>query len=135
MRRILCDVVIRGTAAGRRSRTWNIAGKTGTAHIAEAHGYSATRFNSSFIACAPYENPKLVIAFIIHDPTHGSPYGGEVAAPGACRFLERALTYMEIPSSPDLPLPPPQVANVLWNYDANAYTNRNIGAPREGLDQ
>jgi cell division protein FtsI/penicillin-binding protein 2 len=135
MRRILCDVVIRGTAAGRRSRIWNIVGKTGTAHIAEAHGYSATRFNSSFIAAAPYENPKLVVAFIIHDPTHGSPYGGEVAAPGACRFLERALTYMEVPSSPDLPLPPPQVASVLWNYDANAYTNRNIGAPQESSEQ
>ena len=42
---------------------------------------------------------------------------------------------MEIPSSPDLPLPPPQVASVLWNYDANVYTNRNIGAPQEASDQ
>jgi cell division protein FtsI/penicillin-binding protein 2 len=134
-RRILCDVVIRGTAAGHRSRIWNIFGKTGTAHIAEAHGYSATRFNSSFIAAAPYENPKLVIAFIVHDPTGGKIYGGDVSAPGACRFLERALTYMEVPGSPALPLPPPQMASVLWSYDPKAYTDRNIGAPRQEAEE
>ena len=128
-------MVIRGTAAGHRSRIWNIFGKTGTAHIAEAHGYSATRFNSSFIAAAPYENPRLVIAFIVHDPTAGKIYGGDVSAPGACRFLERALTYMEVPSSPALPLPPPQMASVLWNYDPKAYTNRNIGAPRPEAEE
>ena len=30
----------------------------------------------------------------------------------AKRLLERALTYLQIPSSPDLPLPPPQIASV-----------------------
>jgi cell division protein FtsI/penicillin-binding protein 2 len=134
MRRILCDVLIRGTAAGHRSRIWNIFGKTGTAHIAQAGGYSATRFNSSFIAAAPYENPRLVIAMIIHDPSGAKIYGGDVAAPGACRFLERALTYMEAPSSPDLPLPPPQIASVLWNFNPAAYTNRKIGAPSPSED-
>ena len=40
---------------------------------------------------APYENPKMVIAFIIHDPDKEiAHYGGAVAAPGACHFLERA---------------------------------------------
>ena len=68
MRRILCDVVIRGTAQGMRSKIWNISGKTGTAHIAEAHGYSATRFNSSFMCMAPYENPRIVVVCVIHDP-------------------------------------------------------------------
>ncbi|MDP9174991.1 MAG: penicillin-binding protein 2 [Planctomycetota bacterium] len=131
MRRILCDVVIRGTAKGVRSKIWNIVAKTGTAHIAEAHGYSATRFNSSFIACAPYENPRLVVAFIVHDPRTAVYYGGQVAGPGACRFLERALTYLGVPASLDLPLPSASMASVINGYDAKQYTNRNYGAPTD----
>jgi cell division protein FtsI (penicillin-binding protein 3) len=135
LRRILCDVVIRGTAEGARSRIWNIAGKTGTAHIAEGHGYSLTRFNSSFMACAPYENPRLVVVCVIHDPDREiAHYGGKVAAPAAVKFIERALTYMEVPSSPDLPLPPPQVASVLWDYSPKDYTDRNFGALKDDTD-
>src|SRR6266550_3429422 len=41
MKRILCDVVIRGTASKARSKTWNIFGKTGTAHVSQGKsGYS-----------------------------------------------------------------------------------------------
>jgi len=135
MRRILCDVVIRGTAEGMRSKIWNVAGKTGTARIAEGHGYSATRFNSSFMCCAPYETPRLVVVCVIHDPDRTiAHYGGKVAAPAAMKFIERALTYMEVPSSPDLPLPPPRVASVLWDYSEKAYTDRNVGAMKETED-
>jgi cell division protein FtsI/penicillin-binding protein 2 len=83
LRRILCDVVIRGTAKqlGCRSTIWNISGKTGTSHISEGRaGYSATRYNSSFICCAPAEDPKLVIAFVVHEPKAGFYFGGQVAS-------------------------------------------------------
>jgi cell division protein FtsI/penicillin-binding protein 2 len=127
VKRILADVPIRGTAAasGARSMIWNIFGKTGTAHISQGRaGYSETKFNSSFIAGAPAENPRLVIAFIIHEPnakdhTH---FGGMIAAPGASRALQRALAYLQVPASPDLPLPPPAVANVLYSYDPKVYS-------------
>jgi membrane carboxypeptidase/penicillin-binding protein len=132
VRRILCDVLIRGTAEGTRSKIWNIAGKTGTARIAEAHGYSATRFNSSFMCCAPYENPRLVVVCVVHDPDRTiAHYGGKVAAPAAVKFIERALTYMEVPGSPELPLPPPQMAGVLFDYSEKDYTDRNFGAIKE----
>jgi cell division protein FtsI (penicillin-binding protein 3) len=132
MRRILCDVVIRGTAQGMRSKIWNISGKTGTAHIAEAHGYSPTRFNSSFMCMAPYENPRIVVVCIIHDPDRTiAHYGGKVAAPAAVKFVERAMTYMEVPPSPDLPLPSQQMANVIWDYSDKVYLDRNFGAMKE----
>jgi cell division protein FtsI (penicillin-binding protein 3) len=132
MRRILADVVIRGTAHGWRSRTWNISGKTGTAHIVDGKGYSATRYNSSFIAMAPYEHPRLVVAFIVHDPdkTIGY-YGGTVAAAGACHLIERSLAYLDVPASPDIDLPPPEVADKLIEYSDKDYTDRNFGAPRD----
>jgi hypothetical protein len=33
-----------------------------------------------------------------------------------------------VPSSPDLPVPPPNIANVLYGYDANLYSNRLVNA-------
>jgi len=128
LHRILSDVVIRGTARGCRSTIWNICGKTGTSHISEGRsGYSPTRYNSSFMACAPVENPKLVVVFVIHDPGPGAYFGGLVAAPGACKLLEQALTYMNVPSSPPLPQPPPEVAGRLWEFNANQISDRTFG--------
>ena len=118
VRRILCDVPIRGTAsAGRdpktkvRSDVWNIFGKTGTAHISVGGHYSESKLNSSFIGAAPAENPRLVIVMAIHEPDKAlGHYGGVVSAPAAGRVLERALAYLQVPASPDLPLPPPPSA-------------------------
>jgi cell division protein FtsI/penicillin-binding protein 2 len=133
MKRVLCDVPIRGTAApsahneGGRSYVWNIFGKTGTAHISEGKkGYSATRYNSSFICGAPAENPRLTVAFVIHEP-HGEGnehYGGAVAAPGAKRLVERTLAYLQVPPSPDLTPPPPAIANTLYSFDPKIYTKK-----------
>lgn len=123
MRQILCDVVIRGTATKARSDYWNLFGKTGTAHISEGRrGYSLTRFTSSFLCAAPAENPRVVIAFIIHEPDPAiAHYGGTVSAPGAAQMMERTLTYLQIPPSPALELPPASVQPVLVNFDEKAY--------------
>ena len=125
IKRILCDVPIRGTAEGTdtRSLVWNIFGKTGTAHISEGKkGYSLTRFNSSFVAGAPAEDPRLVIAFIVHDPDKEAHFGGAVAGPGASRVLSRSLEYLQVPRSPDLPMPPASVQPVLRNFDPKEYS-------------
>lgn len=123
IRRILCDVPIRGTATGARSKIYNIFGKTGTAHISEGKsGYSQTRYNSSFIAGAPYENPRLIVAFTVHDAQRSlGHYGGTVCGPATRRLLERALTYLQVPESGDLPLPSPQMARVIYDYRPQLY--------------
>ncbi|HZL36633.1 MAG TPA: penicillin-binding protein 2 [Tepidisphaeraceae bacterium] len=121
IRRVLCDVVIRGTAAGSaRSDTWNIYGKTGTAHIAEHGFYSQTRFNSSFICAAPAEKPRLTVAFIVHDPK-GAHYGGQISGPNAMRLIERSLTYLQVPPSPPSQLPPADIQPKLVNFNPKAY--------------
>jgi len=131
VRRILCDVPVRGTATKARSNTWNIFGKTGTAHVSAGKAGYEEKYTSSFLAGAPYENPRVVIAFIIHEPDKAhclanglSYYGGAVAAPGASRVLERTLAYLQVPASPDLPLPPPDVAAVLYNFNAKQYERK-----------
>jgi stage V sporulation protein D (sporulation-specific penicillin-binding protein) len=144
MKRILCDVPIRGTAANAsnnpinqvRSNVWNIFGKTGTAHVSQGKGgYSDSKYTSSFIGGAPAENPRIIVVMIIHEPdkqwanSHGlSHYGGAVAAPGAARVIERALAYLQVPQSPDLPIPPPQIANVLYEFNPKLYTRQVASA-------
>jgi hypothetical protein len=34
------------------------------------------------------------------------------------------MAYQQVPASPNLPVPPPQIANVLYNFDPRLYTNR-----------
>ena len=134
VKRMLADVPIRGTAAGTgtRSLVWNIFGKTGTAHISEGRaGYSQTKFNSSFLGGAPAEHPRLIIAFIVHEPDRAKAhYGGWVAAPGASRVLQRALAYLQVPPSPDLPLPPADVETVLAAYSPKAYSRDPKDQPK-----
>jgi hypothetical protein len=38
--------------------------------------------------------------------------------------LERALFYLQVPASPDLPVPPPQISSVLYEFNAELYSNR-----------
>ena len=126
IKRVLCDVVVRGTAAstGARSRTWNIFGKTGTAHISNVNsrGYNDSKYTSSFLAGAPAEDPRIVVAFIIHEPDKRlAHFGGKVSAPGASRIVEQTLTYLQAPPSPDLQPPPAYIAAKLYNYDPKAY--------------
>ena len=126
VKRILCDVPIRGTATKARSKTWNIFGKTGTAHVSKGGAYNQESYTSSFIGGGPYENPRLVIAIIIHEPDkEKGHYGGLVSAPSASRVLERTLAYLQVPASPALAPPPPQIANVLYGFDVKVYSNRS----------
>jgi cell division protein FtsI (penicillin-binding protein 3) len=120
---------VRGTATKARSKVWNIFGKTGTAHVSGGReGYNDTKYTSSFMAGAPYENPRIVVVLVIHEPDKSAAaargvkhYGGAVAAPGAARVVERTLAYLAVPPGKDLPLPPAGVAGVLYNYNEKLY--------------
>jgi cell division protein FtsI/penicillin-binding protein 2 len=133
IKRVLCDVVVRGTASKARSRTWNIFGKTGTAHISNkgGRGYSDSKYTSSFLAGAPAEDPRIVVAFIIHEPDKKlAHFGGAVSAPGASKLIDRILTYLQVPPSPELQPPPAYIAGKLYNYDPKVYR-----WPAEGSEQ
>lgn len=132
MRRILADVTVRGTATSGRSALWNIFGKTGTAHISQGQGgYNESSYTSSFVGGAPYENPRLVIAVVIHEAektTAASVYGGRIAAPAAMEALERSLAYLQVPASPPLAPPSPQIAKLLHGYDPKLYARPTAAA-------
>jgi cell division protein FtsI (penicillin-binding protein 3) len=91
-------------------------GKSGTAEIPlgkapagkrrpkGSDGYFQDQYNSSFIAGAPLEDPRIVVLVVIDDPgpnrvatrTH---YGASTAGPVARRFIERSLAYLGVPPS------------------------------------
>src|ERR1700744_2157609 len=71
-----------GTASEVSVPGYTLAGKTGTAEVAENGGYSETKTVASFIGMAPAMNPKFLCAVIVDQP-EGEGYGGSGAAP-AC---------------------------------------------------
>jgi cell division protein FtsI (penicillin-binding protein 3) len=87
-----------GTGSAAKVEGYTLAGKTGTAEKPDAAGgYSKTKFVGSFIGFAPARNPRLMVAVMVDEPTLGSYYGGEVAAPAFEKILEFALPYLRIP--------------------------------------
>ncbi|MEX2212861.1 MAG: penicillin-binding transpeptidase domain-containing protein [Phycisphaeraceae bacterium] len=92
-------VVTEGTGRKADSKLYEIFGKTGTAQVASStgRGYEPNAYTGTFVAGAPYDNPRLVIACVIHKPdVRKGYYGGIVAAPAAMRVFERTLAYMGV---------------------------------------
>jgi cell division protein FtsI/penicillin-binding protein 2 len=85
-----------GTASEVSVPGYTLAGKTGTAQVAEDGGYSETRYVASFIGFAPAQNPQLLAAVIVNEP-QGEIYGGSVAAPAFGQIAEYALPYLGVP--------------------------------------
>lgn len=76
------SVVEEGTAKSIQSPYYGIAGKTGTAQVADKGiSYSDGVRQGSFVGYFPYENPKYTIAVVIRSTPNGPYYGAVVAAP------------------------------------------------------
>ena len=88
-----------GTAQEASIPGYKLAGKTGTAQKPDPEngGYSEFKFFSSFIGFAPAENPRLMVAVMVDEPTNGY-YGGEVAAPAFEKIVSFALPVHEDPA-------------------------------------
>jgi cell division protein FtsI (penicillin-binding protein 3) len=79
---LLEGVVTNGTGKMLKDSTYKIAGKTGTALIAEgAKGYTEKNYNASFVGYFPADNPKYSCIIVINRPEAGKYYGAAVAAP------------------------------------------------------
>jgi cell division protein FtsI (penicillin-binding protein 3) len=86
-----------GTASEVSVPGYTLAGKTGTAQVAENGGYSNTKFIASFVGMAPAAHPQLLVAVIVNQPQGGNYYGGSVAAPAFGEIASFALPYLGIP--------------------------------------
>jgi cell division protein FtsI (penicillin-binding protein 3) len=85
-----------GTASEVSVPGYNLAGKTGTAQVAENGTYSETKYIASFIGFAPAQDPRLLVAVVVDEP-QGEIYGGSVAAPAFGKIAAFALPYLGVP--------------------------------------
>jgi cell division protein FtsI (penicillin-binding protein 3) len=85
-----------GTASEVSVPGYTLAGKTGTAQVAENGTYSETKYVASFIGFAPAQDPRLLVAVIVDQP-QGEIYGGAVAAPAFGKIAAFALPYLGVP--------------------------------------
>ena len=90
-----------GTAPRAQVPGYRVAGKTGTAHKAEAGGYAEHKYVSSFVGFGPVSSPRFIIAVMLDEPTGAKHYGGEVSAPVFSTVMGAALRMMSVP--PDVP--------------------------------
>ncbi len=95
LRKVVSD---NGTGTAAKISGYRVAGKTGTAQkIDPTTGeYSDTRYDASFVGYAPAENPQLLVSVVVSEPTVGSYYGGDVAAPAFEDIAEFSLRSLRI---------------------------------------
>jgi cell division protein FtsI (penicillin-binding protein 3) len=111
--RIMSEMLIRvveGThGTGNRAAVpgYRVGGKTGTAQKPSStrRGYQPGAFIGSFVGFAPAENPALVVAVMLDEPT--PHYGGLTAAPVFSEIMRFALVNHRVPPSQPDPDPSP----------------------------
>lgn len=104
LRQMLKQVVLKGTAKRAQLDGYTSAGKTGTAwkYDARIKRYNENKYVSSFIGFAPADDPSIVIAVVMDEPTGGARDGGQVSAPVFRRIAEQVLPELNVAPDTDI---------------------------------
>jgi cell division protein FtsI (penicillin-binding protein 3) len=97
-----------GTAMKAQTMGYSVGGKTGTAHKVEGKGYAGKKYRGFFVGIAPIDNPRIVVAVMVDEPTNGLYFGGDVAAPVFSQTVQQTLRMMGV--QPDMAVKPQVVA-------------------------
>jgi cell division protein FtsI (penicillin-binding protein 3) len=82
LRSLLEGVVENGTGKSLSDARYKIAGKTGTAQIAENDsGYNKKNYKATFVGYFPAEDPVYSCIVVVTNPSKGIYYGSQIAAP------------------------------------------------------
>ena len=100
-----------GTAQRAQTVGYSVGGKTGTARKQEGRGYAAKKYRSFFVGLAPIDNPRVVVAVMVDEPSNGAIYGGAVAAPVFSETVQQTLRLLGV--QPDMSVKPQIVAEVV----------------------
>jgi cell division protein FtsI (penicillin-binding protein 3) len=94
--RLLEGVVTGGTGRGAAVDGYRVAGKTGTAQIPVAGGYSRNGYLPSFVGFAPVDRPEIVGLVAVAEPKGFEYHGGQVAAPVFGAIARQVMLYLGI---------------------------------------
>jgi cell division protein FtsI (penicillin-binding protein 3) len=89
-----------GTAPKAQAIGYSVGGKTGTAHKQEGRGYAGHKYRAWFVGIAPINNPRIVVAVMVDEPSNGVYFGGDVAGPVFAQVVQQSLRMLGVP--PDL---------------------------------
>ena len=84
-----------GTAVKAQADGYRVGGKTGTAHKIVGKGYG-NKYLAYFAGIAPISEPRISVAVMIDEPTGGSYYGGDVAAPVFSTIVGETLRSLNV---------------------------------------
>lgn len=97
---LLEGVVLYGTGTSMKNSVYTIAGKTGTAQIANGSQYkgiNGVTYQASFVGYFPADEPRYTCIVIINAPSNDVYYGGKVAGPVFKQIADRVYaTELEI---------------------------------------
>ncbi len=100
-----------GTGPKAQVMGYSVGGKSGTAHKQEGKGYAEKKYRSWFVGIAPVDNPRIVVAVMVDEPSDGKYFGGDVAAPVFSEVVQQTLRSMGV--QPDLEVKPQIVSDKL----------------------
>jgi cell division protein FtsI (penicillin-binding protein 3) len=100
-----------GTAPKAQTMGYSVGGKTGTVHRQEGKVYADKRYRGFFVGMAPIEQPRIVVAVMIDDPSNGKYFGGDVAAPVFSDTVAQTLRMMGV--QPDMAVKPQVVTQAV----------------------
>ncbi|WP_114661614.1 peptidoglycan D,D-transpeptidase FtsI family protein [Polynucleobacter necessarius] len=84
-----------GTAVKAQAEGYRVGGKTGTAHKLVGKGYG-NKYRAYFAGLAPISSPRIVVAVMVDEPTGGSHYGGDGAAPVFSTIVGETLRALNV---------------------------------------
>lgn len=100
-----------GTAPKAQTMGYSVGGKTGTAHKQEGKGYADKKYRGFFVGIAPIDQPRIVVAVMIDEPSNGKYFGGDVAAPVFSETVAQTLRMLGI--QPDMAVKPQILATAV----------------------
>jgi cell division protein FtsI (penicillin-binding protein 3) len=93
-----------GTAPKAQALGYSVGGKTGTARKQEGKSYAENKYRAWFVGLAPINNPRIIVAVMVDEPSNGKFYGGDVAAPVFSETVQQTLRMLGV--QPDLAVKP-----------------------------
>jgi cell division protein FtsI (penicillin-binding protein 3) len=93
-----------GTGPKAQTLGYSVGGKSGTAYKQVGKGYATNRYRSWFVGIAPIDQPRIIVAVMVDEPSAGKYFGGDVAAPVFSTTVQQTLRTMGV--QPDMNVKP-----------------------------
>ena len=100
-----------GTGPKAQTLGYSVGGKSGTAYKQVGKGYATNKYRSWFVGIAPIDQPRIIVAVMLDEPSAGKYYGGEVAAPVFSTTVQQTLRILGV--QPDMNVKPQIVVDAV----------------------